>query len=183
MTLEVEMKFPIDDPSLLRTRLAEAGIALGDPIAQLDQYYQHPARDFAATDEAFRLRRVGDETFVTYKGPKLDTQTKTREEIELPLAPGSAPWEKFTAMLLHLGLLPGGTVVKERRTGRAVSRGRQIEVAWDTVVSLGEFLELEVVAQPDDVDAAREAVQAFAAALELTRSERRSYLELLRADD
>lgn len=181
MALEVEMKFPIDDPAAVGARLAEAGIVLGEPVAQIDEYFQHPSRDFAATDEAFRLRRIADAAFVTYKGPKLDAQTKTREEIEVPLAPGSEPWEQFTAMLLHLGFLPAGTVVKERRTGRAFNHGREIEVAWDAIVLLGEFLELEVVAEADEADAARDAVQALAASLGLTHSERRSYLELLRA--
>ena len=44
-----------------------------------------PCRDFAQTDEALRIRTVGDTSFVTYKGPKLDATTKTRRELELPL--------------------------------------------------------------------------------------------------
>ena len=53
---------------------------------QVDEYYAHPTRDFAATDEALRLRTENDLTVITYKGPKLDRETKTREEFEVSVA-------------------------------------------------------------------------------------------------
>ena len=54
----------------------------GEPAEQVDTYFSHPARDFAATDEALRIRSIDQENFVTYKGPKLDATTKTRREID-----------------------------------------------------------------------------------------------------
>jgi ABC-type sulfate transport system permease component len=41
-------------------------------------------------DEAFRLRRVGERNYMTYKGPKLDATTKSRPEEEVRLADGAA---------------------------------------------------------------------------------------------
>ena len=57
-------------------------------MVQIDCYYAHPVRDFAASDEALRLRQVGENNYITYKGPKLDTTTKTRREIEISLPDG-----------------------------------------------------------------------------------------------
>ena len=48
-----------------------------------------PTATSPATDEAFRLRRIGDNNFVTYKGPKLRRPDQdARLEIEVPLADG-----------------------------------------------------------------------------------------------
>ena len=54
---------------------------------QEDIYFNSPIVDFAKTDEALRIRttKQGDEKhiFITYKGAKIDSESKTREEIEL----------------------------------------------------------------------------------------------------
>jgi hypothetical protein len=77
-----------------------------DTVTQVDQYFNHPARDFAQTDEALRLRRVGEVNFITYKGPKLDAITKSRHEIELPLPSGDAAATGFAELLTTLGFQP-----------------------------------------------------------------------------
>src|SRR4029079_17138635 len=82
---EVEQKHRVDDTGALTDRLAALGVAIGPPAVQVDQYFAHPCRDFASTDEALRIRTTGGASFVTYKGPKVDKTTKTRREIELPL--------------------------------------------------------------------------------------------------
>src|SRR6187401_1493860 len=99
MRYEVEQKHRVDDPAALAQRLAERGVMAGPPVVQTDCYYAHPARDFAATDEALRIRSVGGESFVTYKGPKLDAATKTRREIELPLDQNDADGAQFGELL------------------------------------------------------------------------------------
>src|SRR5919109_363528 len=84
--LEVEMKFTGVDFVRIRRRLARWG-ARGDPTRrEADHYLNAPDRDFARTDEALRVRRIGRGNFVTYKGPRRDQQTKTRTEVEVPLA-------------------------------------------------------------------------------------------------
>src|SRR5690348_3273474 len=94
MAIEVEQKFASEDMDALRHRLSELGAEFGPPVEQVDLYFAHPARDFAKTDEAFRLRREGQANWFTYKGPKLDQTTKTRLEIELPIADGQARAEQ-----------------------------------------------------------------------------------------
>lgn len=178
--LEIEQKFLVHDPLALVPRLQAQGIELGPPVRQIDTYFAHPARDYCQTDEAFRLRQIGETNLFTYKGPKLDATTKTRREIEVPLAPGPVATD-YQTLLEALGFQIGGVVSKTRRTGHAVALGRTIEVAWDEVDDLGTFLELEIVAPESELAPAKAALQELAAQLALQDSERRSYLTLLEA--
>src|SRR5216117_1702023 len=108
--LEVEMKFPRADFARLEGRLAEWRAKAVGPREEVDQYFNAPDRDFASTDEALRLRRVGQANFVTYKGPKRDAQTKTRTEVEVPLAEGDQAAADFSRLLTHLGYRPVAVV-------------------------------------------------------------------------
>ncbi len=190
MQFEVEQKFPVTDAAALERRLRKLGANDSGPpgqgtIRQIDSYFNHPARDFARTDEALRLRRVGEANFITYKGPKLDQATKTRREIELPLAGGAAAAEQYAELLEALGFRRVAEVRKQRRLLEIPWEGCTIEAALDDVAGLGTFLELELSAEGaadgPEVQAAKARIASLAAALKLERSERRSYLELLLA--
>ena len=187
---EVELKFPLppgDIADATLAKLADMGATFDDPVTQADTYYAHPVRDFAATDEALRVRVVTgpDGTprgRLTYKGPKLDAATKTREEFEPPLADGPEPVAALSAALDRLGFRPVLTVTKTRRTARfEIGDGRNCEAAHDTVTGLGQFLELETTADEATLPAAREALLTLAADLGLGNGERRGYLEMLLA--
>src|SRR5690242_8827045 len=97
--LEVEMKFPVSDFADVENALARVGARPECIRRDIDHYFNAPDRDFARTDEALRLRRIDAANFVTYKGPKQDAQTKTRTEIEVPLAEGPAAAEGFVRVL------------------------------------------------------------------------------------
>src|SRR5690242_21329103 len=86
MSYEVERKYRIAGTDPLIDRVAALGGEFGQAELQVDTYYSHPCRDFSQTDEALRIRRVGDKAFITYKGPKVDAESKTRREIELELS-------------------------------------------------------------------------------------------------
>src|SRR5262245_45114391 len=131
MQWEVEQKFPLNDAPAVRTKLLELGARFESPIEQVDRYFNHPSRDFAQTDEAFRLRQVADKNFITYKGPKLDPTTKTRREIELPLPPGRLIPGKFTELFAALGFQLVGTVSKCREPGTLDWEGQNVHVAID----------------------------------------------------
>jgi len=176
---EVEQKFPVADLAAVEAKLGALGATFFEPIEQSDGYYAHPCRDFAVTDEALRIRRVGDANFVTYKGPKVDTTTKTRREIELPLAGGDAGAAGFAGLLEAIGFTPVAEVRKIRRCATLSRRGRTITIALDDVRGAGTFVELELIAEENGLDDAREALAELAAELGLAGSERRSYLELL----
>jgi adenylate cyclase class 2 len=176
---EVEVKFRVADLPVVEARLAELGTRFEQSIAQVDRYFGHPARDFARTDEALRIRQVGTTCFITYKGPKVDASTKTRREIELPLGEGEGLARKWTDLLLALGFAEVAEVRKRRRPGHLVWQGTGFEVALDEVERVGTFVELETISDEDRVDGARLLVLTLAHKLGLVGSERRSYLELL----
>jgi len=180
MNYEVEQKFPVDDLAPIEAQLAALGASIAPARVEVDLYFNHPARDFKKTDEALRLRRVGPVNRITYKGPKLDATTKSREELDLALPDGEAAFENFSALLGALGFTPVGEVRKERRKALVDWQDRRVEVSLDRVDRLGTFVELELVVPAEEFDAAKACIASLAERLGLVgRSERRSYLRLL----
>lgn len=179
MNYEVEMKFPVADSSALEDRLVKMGAIISSPQTEVDTYFAHPARDFARTDEALRIRRKGRANFLTYKGPKIDATTKTRHEIDLPLPADEETAVAWTGLLGALGFTIVGEVRKSRRKAQIDWQGRNVEGSLDEVNGLGQFAELELVVEPSDIEAAKACILSLAGALGLAGSERRSYLELL----
>jgi adenylate cyclase class 2 len=179
MNYEVEQKHRVPDVEALVTRLAQRGAELDPAIVQSDRYFAHPARDFARTDEALRIRTSGGRSFVTYKGPKLDVVTKTRRELELPLDEQDADGSQFAELLAALGFRPVAMVRKGRRRFCLDYDGRHVEGALDEVDGVGTFIELELIADDANLEAAKQVIRELAAELELGPTERRSYLGML----
>jgi len=179
MNYEVEQKFPVEDMAAVEKRLVQLGAEVSEVRVEEDTYYVHPARDFARTDEALRIRRAGQTNKITYKGPKIDQTTKTREEIDLEVGPGAESAAAWAALLEALGFSPKATVRKQRRKAFVEWQGRRVEVSLDEVDRVGTFVELELVVEEAGLDDARSCIAALARALGLEASERRSYLELL----
>lgn len=180
---EVELKFSAVDPAGIRARLRASGAAFTAVREQADLYFAHPSRDFAVTDEALRLRRDGDCVAITWKGPRIDAATKTRREIELPVAPATGgaaeTLVRWGELLAALGFRPVREVRKQRTAVHLEWQGTVVEVAIDEVAGLGTFVELEQLATPAEVPAARDRLTALARELDCGPAERRSYLELL----
>lgn len=183
MPLEVERKYRVTEPAALRARLAELGAAFGEPAAQTDAYYNHPSRDFATTDEALRIRSVGERNFVTYKGPKLDRTVKTRRELELPLADGAVAAASFGELLGLMGFRATAVVAKRRASATLDWNDTRYEVCWDEVEGLGTFLEVELVVDDAAADEARRRILVLERALGLSTDERRSYLAMVLQTD
>jgi len=202
---EVEVKVPASHDAV-RAALADAGAARAGTVAQADTYFDAPHRDFAATDEALRVRRVaaaaesfdgedrgelgdaidavldGDhraegESRVTYKGPLLEAESKSREEFETGVGSGDTMRE----IISRLGFEPAATVRKLRETHHL----DDFEVLLDAVEGVGEYVEVETEVESDsEVEAAREDAYALLRRLGLDPDDqiRTSYLGLKLAD-
>jgi adenylate cyclase class 2 len=179
MTYEVELKFPLAEPAAVTARLNALGAVAGPAIEQRDVYYNHPQRDFAQTNEALRIRTVGPQNWITYKGPLIDTQTKTRRELEVGFSDGPEAARDLAELWQTLGFRQVRTVDKRRIPFHLGWRGRDWEVVLDEVAGLGNFLEIETLADESERDAARDALLELAKELQLAGAERRSYLEML----
>ena len=177
--LEVEAKYRLMDWSALVAMLVTWGAELAETREDTDHYFNAPDRDFAKTDEAFRLRCIGTRNYLTYKGPKRDTATKTRSEIELAIAPGSDGATTAVRMVIALGYRPVAVVAKHRTVYEFRRGAFAMEACLDDVGSIGRFVELEIQATEADYEDAKATLLAAAAQLGLVDQERRSYLEML----
>jgi adenylate cyclase class 2 len=178
---EVEVKVPADHERV-RQRLDEVGATAVGTVTQVDTYFDAPHRDFAETDEALRVRRERQdgetEPRLTYKGPLVEAESKTREEVEAAVDDG----DDVTAIFEALGFAPAATVRKERER----FRHEGFTVTLDSVDDVGEFVEVETeVADEAAVAAARtEAFELLRAlGLDPDDQERTSYLGLVLSAD
>lgn len=181
MSFEVEIKFRmghLGHTNLIR-ELKEMGARDGGKSIQIDAYLSHPARDFAQTNEALRIRRIGDENRITYKGPRRPGPAKTREEIEVALAEGEDAYGRILLLFTNLGFQPVAAIRKTRRSYHLTYQGREVEVSLDVADDLGDFTEVEVIAASEaDLRPAQTAVVELAHELGLTEIEPRSYLRM-----
>jgi adenylate cyclase class 2 len=178
---EVELKVS-GDHDRVRERLRERDAEHLGAVHQADTYYDAPHRDFAATDEALRIRReqslnaADGEARITYKGPLLEAQSKSREEHETGVDDGAVASD----ILASLGFDPVATVEKERERWRV----DEFTVTLDDVAGVGRFVEVETESETADITAAREAAVDLLETLGLDPDEqiRTSYLGLLLDD-
>jgi adenylate cyclase class 2 len=170
--IEVEVKVRADHEKI-RPILKKIGAAKSKVETQSDTYFAAPHRDFAKTDEALRIRLEDGKSVLTYKGPKLDGVSKTREELETPVDEVI-----FTRILHALGFSEAGKVRKNREFFKA----GEITVSLDAVEGLGEFLEVEIMAENEkDLETSRHKLFDFLkqVGFEEKDSIRTSYLEMV----
>jgi adenylate cyclase, class 2 len=179
MGYEVEVKYRSVDHCQLEQRLEAMGASFIASTGQVDLYLNHPSRDFATTKEAFRIRSIGEENRITYKGPRRPGPTKTRKEIEIRFADGEHAAAQLLGLLEILGFRPVATIRKTRTSFLLNRAGHALEVALDRAEGLGDFAEIETLAASEsDLAAAQSAVLNLAAELGLTEIEPRSYLRM-----
>ena len=179
--LEIEMKFAVAEFDAIRARLLSWPAHGEEPIDEADHYFNAPDRDFAGTGEAFRLRRIGPRNCLTYKGPRLPGLAKTRPEIEVAIGDGDHAAEGMIRLLSHLGYRPVEVVRKRRSIYRIARQGFALEICLDEVAKLGHFVEVEIMAPPEQRAAAEAVLKATADELGLDTLERRSYLTMILA--
>ena len=180
---EVELKVPAD-LERVRTRLESLDATPEGQVVQRDTYYDAPHRSFPETDEALRIRRESSRATpetaarLTYKGPLVDDDSKSREEFETAVDDG----ETMAAVLEHLGFEAAATVRKDRE--RFSLEG--YTVTLDSVADVGEYVEVETdVERGADLEPARDGAVDVLERLGLDPDDqvRTSYLGLLLEGD
>lgn len=180
MQYEVEVKYKLDDVDRFRKILLENKAEYVGTVEQEDIYLSHPCRDFGETDEAFRIRRIGPENRLTYKGPLVDQETKTRQEIELVFGAEEESAVQMRLLLEKLGFQTVQPVHKVRHAYRFSYEGKEYEIVLDNVASLGWYVELECCVNAAEQEMTRRKILELAKFLGLGPDvERRSYLRLL----
>ena len=175
--IEVEVKAKIRSFDEMRKRLDEINAVKVKTEHQVDRYFNSPVRDFAQTDEALRIRETkSDEKhnlFITYKGPKIDEKSKTREEVEMEIEDA----EKASKIFENLGFKEVRTVVKDRE----YYQYENYEISLDNVHGLEPYMEIEISLEDNsDYSKAQESIFELFEKLGITDGfERTSYLELL----
>jgi adenylate cyclase class 2 len=184
--IEVEIKVPLstDDFEHIREAILKLGGEYLTNESQQDIYYDHPCRSFRETDEAVRVRkripltREETETIyplpeLAYKGPKMDTKSKTRLELSVSILDNSV----VTAILEELGFRTVAKIVKER----AIFKYGSATICIDNVEEVGTFMELErLVSAEEEIEPVREELFEIVKnlGLDAMKSVRKSYLEL-----
>ncbi|HNV94074.1 MAG: CYTH domain protein [Candidatus Methanofastidiosum methylothiophilum] len=163
--LELEMKAKIDTYTRGRINQILRRAEFIEEKIEEDIYFSSPIKDFKETDEALRVRYSNNKVILTYKGPKLDKVSKSREEYEAFVS------GEIEQILQKLGYKEVLKVKKKRK----VYRYKEYIISIDEVEDLGEYLEVEL--KSDNLRDVEKIEGLFN--LLFLDSERRSYLELL----
>ncbi|MBU7014097.1 MAG: class IV adenylate cyclase [Theionarchaea archaeon] len=173
--MEVEVKARVSALENVEEMLSAMGASYVHEVIQQDTYFNHPCRNLEATDEAVRIRVSNNCSYLTYKGRKVDPQSKTRDEIELLIDDS----KKGRNILEKLGFTEVASVTKTRR----VFSLDEFSVCLDMVDGVGTFVEVEAhmkeCPEPIHYEALRDKALDLLEKMHFTDHERRSYLELL----
>ena len=171
--IEVEVKARIDSFEEMEKRLKDLGAVKTKDEFQEDIYFASPIVDFAETDEALRIRTTNNDTFITYKGPKLNEKAKTRKEVEMTIESAAKASDIFT----EIGFTPARTVRKNRQ----YYRYENFEISLDDVEGLPPYMEIEIaLSDSKDYTEAQNRIFKLFEKLDITDGfERTSYMELL----
>ncbi len=194
--IEVEIKVGLaSSPEKIKEKFIHEGGKYKISLHHEDTYFNMPRklRDFRKTDEALRIRKSTEfhknkpedtQTYyyLTYKGSKIDSSTKTRSELESKVAEG----EKIREILKILDFREVFTVKKERELYEISFQGKEIEVLLDYLPILDRnFMEVELRVETGDseekINENRNILFKFLNMLDIKKEEsiKKSYLELI----
>ena len=171
--IEVEVKAKIDSFEEMEKRLENLGAIKSKKEFQEDIYFASPIVDFAQTDEALRIRTTNNNIFITYKGPKLNKDAKTRKEVEMNIESAGKAKDIFEEI--------GFKEVRTVRKNRQYYTYENFEISLDDVEGLNPYMEIEISLEDGkDYDDAQKSIFELFEKLGITEGfERTSYLELL----
>ncbi|MBD3194138.1 MAG: class IV adenylate cyclase [Candidatus Lokiarchaeota archaeon] len=190
---EVEIKVRIEDPEKMKRNFEESNIKYICSLRHEDSYFNMPEglRNFKESDEALRIRQSleydktndksiqKEQSYLTYKGAKIDVMTKTRREIEIKI--GNA--HDMLEILNILGFKRVLNVIKERELYETKFNGEEVEILIDYLPDLDQYyMEVEVIIESKrKLEPIRRKLFTFLKQFGISESDsiRKSYLELL----
>ena len=152
--IEVEIKLPLrrqektEETGRIAEVLCSMGFRKAARFRQRDTYFDNEAGEIRGGGKALRIRETEDlmKGIVTaelnFKGPRMDQVSMTRQELETEVGQAETG-RRILAALRFSPVLP--EVVKERTEYRR----EEITAALDRVEGLGDFLELEIMADEE----------------------------------
>jgi adenylate cyclase class 2 len=171
-TIEVEQKFRVENHDLHLQKLPSP-LQCGMPILEVDIYYQHPSKNYLETGECLKIRNWQD---ITYKGPKLDSNHKVRNQYTWTL-------ESPELFLETLGFTKLIEVHKRRIYGKYTcckdDHTFKIAIALDQIKDLGSFIEIEIITEKENMDSAIQRIEKIANEMGLENKEVKGYAQLM----
>ena len=152
--IEVEVKLPLrrqektEETGRIAEVLCSMGFRKAARFRQRDTYFDNEAGEIRGGGKALRIRETEDlirgvvTAELNFKGPRMDQVSMTRQELETEV--GQA--ETGRRILAALGFSP---VLPEVVKERTEYRRKEITAALDRVEGLGDFLELEILADEE----------------------------------
>ena len=148
MAQEIEAKYRVEDHAELRRRLREASARPLGRVLETNSFFDTPQGTLRQQDRGLRIRAAVpiDEqnaaipgrparTTITYKGPRLESRWKVRQEIELVVDDAATA----EALLEALGFVRALSFQKRRESWRL----DDCAVELDELPYLGRFVEIE----------------------------------------
>lgn len=162
--IEAELKARVHAPEAVMRRLDERATARVEVYQ--DSYYDRPDGSLTKADQELRVRTVngsdGLRTVLTFKDAKVDEESGSKPEHETRVDDSEAAH----AIMRGLGYEPVIAFQKRCRNYDFEARGRRMLATLVRVPEIdGTFLELETMADEDDVTTALDDVRAVLAEL------------------
>ncbi|MFJ9626648.1 class IV adenylate cyclase [Streptomyces sp. NPDC101175] len=162
--IEAELKARVHAPEAVMGRLDERATARSEVYQ--DTYFDRPDGSLTKADQELRVRTVhgpdGTRTVLTFKGAVVDEESGSKPEAETRVEDADAVY----TILRGLGYTPVIAFSKRCRNYDFEARGRRMLATLVRVPEIdGTFLEVETMADEDDVTAALDDVRAVLAEL------------------
>lgn len=167
--VEIEIKVRVEDVGPLLSFLGKEGKFKGE-LEQVDEYFTPKHLNYLSTypvTEWLRLRQTNGNKFtINYKNFHIDADGKTRscDELETEV-------ENIEQMKLIFKALEIKSIAKVDKL-RKVWVYEEYEIAIDEVKGLGNFVEVEYLAQSDDPKRTTDKMMDFLKSLKLGKIER-----------
>jgi adenylate cyclase, class 2 len=161
VAVEAELKALARDPERIHTALSQR--AVGECSIYTDRYFDYPDRGWTRQGTELRVRTITNElgptqALLTFKEPAVDDASGSKPEHET--AVGDA--DVLVTVLSALGVEQIIAFEKHCVNYRFTAQRRDLIATVVTVPELAgqTFIEMETIADPDDVDAALDVVRS-----------------------